>query len=106
MSTLTVTPDMSAADLYSFVRKHLEAGEHVQVIATEPFMTPAEAAATLNVSRPYVMARLKSGELRSNRKGNRHRIPVGEVERFRRLLVEDHWAAVASDVEDELFGDQ
>ena len=104
MSTLTLTTDTSDQEVLGFIRARLAAGEHVQVTATEPFMTPQEMADSLAVSRAYIMARIKTGEIVSTRRGNRHRIAAPEVERFRDTLVNQHWSLVAADVEAELFG--
>ena len=104
MSTLTLTSDTSDQVVLAFIRERLAAGEHVQVTATEPFVTPQEMADSLNVSRAYIMKKIKTGDITSTRRGNRHRISVAEVERFRNDLVGQHWSLVADDVEAELFG--
>ncbi|MCL2804137.1 MAG: helix-turn-helix domain-containing protein [Micrococcales bacterium] len=105
MSTLTLTTDTSDQEVLAFIHDRLAAGEHVQVTATEPFMTPQEVADSLAVSRAYIMTKIKAGEIVSTRRGNRHRISIGEVERFRNALVNQQWSLVADDVEAELFGD-
>lgn len=81
---MTVTESMPDNDFISFIKKHLAAGETVQVIATEPFVTPAKAADILGSSRTFVMDRIKDGSLASNRNGARHRIPLSELARFRK----------------------
>ena len=103
VTTLTVSPSVSDEAVLSFVRSRLAAGERVQITATEPFLTPQEVSESLGVSRPFIMKKLKAGELISTRRGNRHRISVGELDRFRAQMVSDHGALVAADVEAELF---
>lgn len=65
------------------IRQHLAAGEHAKVTFERPSMTPAKTAESIGVSRATIMRRIISGEIRTDRKGNRHRIPLSEVERFR-----------------------
>ena len=104
MSSLHVTPTTTDNAVLAFVRQHAAAGEHVSIVASEPFMTPAEAAASLNASRSFIMSRLRDGSIHSHRRGNRHRIPVAEVERFRAESIRQIGLDSAADVEAELFG--
>ena len=105
MSTLTVTPTTPDNAVLAFVREHTASGAHVQIVATEPYMTPAEAAEALNASRTFVMSKIRDGSIRSTRRGNRHRIPVAEVERFRAESIRQIAGDAAADVEAELFGE-
>ena len=83
-----ITPDLTDDALLSFVREHLASGEHVQITATEPFMTPQQMADSLNVSRSFIMSKITAGEIVSVKRGTRHRISVAEVERYRRQYLD------------------
>lgn len=104
MGTMHITPQTSA-DWVATIRRHLEAGEVAEVRFRPQFMTPAQLADSLGISRPAIMRRISLGELRSERHGNRHRIPMDEVERFRRAYVGEVACAAGADVEEELFGE-
>jgi excisionase family DNA binding protein len=104
MSAIEITPQ-SADDWVATIRHHLEAGEIAEVRFRRPFLTPAQLADSLGISRPAVMRRIALGELRTERHGNRHRIPMDEVDRFRRTYVREIAASSAADVGAELFGE-
>jgi len=104
MSAIEITPQ-SADDWAATIRRHLEAGEIAEVRFRRPFLTPAQLADSLGISRPAVMRRIALGELRTELHGNRHRIPLDEVDRFRRVYVREIAASSADDVEAELFGE-
>lgn len=40
VAILSVSPDVTETELLRFVRDRLAAGEHVQVVAAEPIMSP------------------------------------------------------------------
>jgi excisionase family DNA binding protein len=105
MTTLEVTPALSDASIVKFIRDHLAAGQNVQVMASEPYLTPAEVAERLGLSRAFVMNKLKEGTLASVRRGTRHRITLSEVERFRAWYTRDLVEFSAADALDDLFGD-
>jgi excisionase family DNA binding protein len=104
MSSLEITPHTDE-DWAATIRRHLEAGEIAEVRFRRPFLTPAQMAESLGVSRPAVMRRIALGQIRTERHGNRHRIPLEEVERFRHEYVREIASASAVDVEAELFGE-
>ena len=82
MSSLEILPgsDNTWADV---IREHLSRGEHARVTFEVPSMTPAQVADSIGVSRATLMRRIQAGEIRTQRRGNRHRVPLAEVERFR-----------------------
>ncbi|MCL2595394.1 MAG: helix-turn-helix domain-containing protein [Promicromonosporaceae bacterium] len=84
MSTIILTPETSEESFLNFIRERLAAGQRVQVTATEPFLTPQEMADELDVSRAFIMNKIKAGDIASTRRGSRHRISTSEVDRFRR----------------------
>jgi excisionase family DNA binding protein len=104
VTAIEITPD-TRNDWAATIRRHLDAGEVAEVRFRRPFLTPAGLADSLGISRPAIMRRIALGQLRTERYGNRHRIPMDEVERFRRQYVREIVTASASDVEAELFGE-
>jgi excisionase family DNA binding protein len=96
MSALEITPGASG-DWEAEIRRHLAAGEHARVTFERPSMTPAEMADSIGVSRATIQRRILAGEIRSERRGNRHRIPLDEVERFRRAYVREMAAGLGVD---------
>lgn len=96
MSNLEITPE-SPEPWEKIIRQHLAAGEHAKVTFERPSMTPAQMAESIGVSRATIMRRIIAGEIRTDRKGNRHRIPLSEVERFRHTYVREMAADLAVD---------
>ena len=88
MSAMEIVPDTSD-DWVTEIRRHLAAGEHVRVTFERPAMSPAQMAESIGVSRATIQRRILAGEIRSERRGNRHRIPLDEVERFRHAYVRE-----------------
>ncbi|MCL2454548.1 MAG: helix-turn-helix domain-containing protein [Micrococcales bacterium] len=97
MNALTVSPGLSDEELVRIVREREAAGQRVQIIFTEPFLTPAEAAEALGVSRTFVMNKITAGQIASTRRGTRHRIAVAEVERFRAVYIDQMTTDLAQD---------
>jgi len=106
MSIMTVTASTTDNELLKFIRDAISGGETVEITTSESFLTPAQVAQKLNVSRTFIMSNIKSGAIRSVKRGNRHRISLSECNRFRQTLIEEHCAMVADEVEAELFGNQ
>ena len=96
MSSLEITPG-SGEDWERVIRRHLAAGELAHVTFERPSMTPAEMAESIGVSRATIQRRILAGEIRSERRGNRHRIPLDEVERFRHAYVREMATDLATD---------
>lgn len=118
MSELTIPPDQVArtpvedtgelpewaTTLLQLVSAAARAGETVEVHTRVQTMTPSEVAKRLGLSTSTVSRRIKAGEIRTIKVGNRHRIPVPEYNAFRRKLmsqVVDHYA---DDLEADLVG--
>lgn len=96
MSSLEITP--ASGDAWDdVIREHLARGEHVRVTFERPTMTPAQVAEAIGVSRATIMRRILAGEIRTERRGNRHRVPLIEVERFRHAYVRAMAADLAVD---------
>jgi len=86
-----------ARTVLEFINKAGAAGEVVSLSAEEPTLTPAEMAAEIGVSRASIQRRITAGEISCKRVGNRYRIPLREVERFRARFIEDLAATLAND---------
>ena len=56
---------------------------HALAAGSDPLLTTTEAADFLGVSRPYLTRLLKAGKLPYRKKGNRHLVPAGALERFK-----------------------
>ena len=80
-----------------FLREAEEVGASVELTADVPFLTPEQAATKLGVSRPTISRRIKNGDIRAIKVGNRNRIPVTEFERFRSSYLDEMAAAMADD---------
>lgn len=80
-----------------FINRAGSSGEVVSLSAADSTMTPAQMAAEIGVSRASIQRRISAGEIAYTKVGNRYRIPLREVERFRRSFVRDLAAALADD---------
>lgn len=80
------------------IEAHLRAGDRAVVRFEREAMTPEQMAASVGLSRTAIMRRIKNGEIRTERVGNRHRIPLAEVERFRDSYRRSMVAAVADEL--------
>lgn len=72
-----------AASLTQFLEDAAEQGFSVELRAAPETMTPLQAARRLSISRSTVTRKIQEGEIAAFRVGNRYRIPVPEVERYR-----------------------
>jgi excisionase family DNA binding protein len=99
-SRYTVSYDPRAAKELSRIDK--AAGDTVTVKIETPWLSPAGAAALLNVSRSAVQKWIEQGKIATERHGTYHRIPVREVERYRaeriRGIADSDIAAVLEDM--------
>lgn len=62
----------------------MERGEEVDIVARERELTTTEAAELLNVSRPYVVQLMESGELPFRKVGSHRRVEAGDVVEYKR----------------------
>jgi excisionase family DNA binding protein len=81
----------------AFLHEATIAGASVELTADAPFMTPEEVAARLGISRSTISRRIKAGELKAVKVGNRNRIPLAEFERFRNAYLDELAGALAND---------
>lgn len=87
----------ATASVVAFLREAEKVGASVELSAEAPFLTPEEVAKQLGVSRPTISRRIKAGELKAVKVGNRNRIPVVEFERFRDAYLDELARALADD---------
>lgn len=80
-----------------FLREAEKVGASVELSAEAPFLTPEQVAKELSISRPTISRRIKSGELKAVKVGNRNRIAVAEFERFREAYLDELATALADD---------
>lgn len=81
----------------AFLREAASVGASVELTAQAPFMTPDEVAAQLGVSRPTISRRIRAGDLKAVKVGNRNRIPIAEFERFRGVYLDELANVLADD---------
>lgn len=81
----------------AFLREAEMAGASVELTADAPFLTPDEVAKQLGLSRPTISRRIKAGDLKAIKVGNRNRIPIAEFERFREAYLDEMASVLAND---------
>ena len=89
----------------AFVNRAAEAGESVTLTSRQRMLTPAQMADRLGVSRSTISRRIKSGEIKAVKVGNRNRIPYLEFERFWNETMGDIIESTWPDLDGELFGE-
>jgi len=96
---ITIPPDAKAWEntLLQRVRDAVAAGKVVRVESETPCVTPQQMADSLGVSRATIMRRIQDGEIAATKRGNRHRISVTEMERFRTVYIRELAVAFADD---------
>ncbi|MFT4163915.1 MAG: helix-turn-helix domain-containing protein [Microlunatus sp.] len=87
----------AAKSVLAFLREAERVGASVELSADAPFLTPEQVAKQLGVSRPTISRRIKAGELKAVKVGNRNRIPIVEFERFRDAYLDELASALADD---------
>jgi len=80
-----------------YINQAGSAGDVVSLTVEEHSLTPAQMAAEIGVSRASIQRRITAGQIACKRVGNRYRIPVHEVERFRAKFVQELAATLADD---------
>ena len=86
------------------IAARLDAGDRVTVTFETPSMSPREMAESMGVSRAAVQRWIAEGRVRTTRRGTYHQIELSEVERFRGEYLDHMSAAIADEVDEELFG--
>ena len=118
LSSLTINPeDVRAANhagtqppwleqVTAYVQQAAADGKTVTLTAKRRMMTPEQVADAMGVSRPTISRKIKAGEIRAVKVGNRNRIPYEEFERYWRQTMGDLVELVRDDLRDDLFGDR
>lgn len=116
-STLTIDPEdvRRGADtagrrawlerMADYVERAAADGESVTLTSKPRMMTPEEVADALGVSRPTISRKIKAGEIRAIKVGNRNRIPYDEFRRYWSQTMGDLVELVREDLEEDLFGE-
>lgn len=87
----------------SYVEQAAAAGEAVTLTAKRRMMTPEQVAEAMGVSRPTISRKIKAGEIRAVKVGNRNRIPYVEFERYWRHTMGDLVELTRDELHDDLF---
>lgn len=99
MASLTINPEdvrqgtgargAWLEQIASHVEQAAAEGEAVTLTAKRRMMTPEQIAEAMGVSRPTISRKIKAGEIRAVKVGNRNRIPYEEFERYWRKTMGD-----------------
>jgi len=96
MTTLELTRESKGWE--ELIADHIAAGDLVEVHIDTPALSPTEFGSRMGLSRTAVINWIERGKLTAEKRGTYWRIPVSEVERFRRWYL-DHMAAdLAEDI--------
>ena len=96
MTTLELTPE--SAGWVELIAERIAAGDLVEVRIDTPALSPAEFGARMGLSRTAVINWIERGKLKAEKRGTYWRIPVAEVERFRRWYLTHMAADLAEDI--------
>ena len=79
----TLEVSREALEALGDVLEVLERGNEVEVVEKEKELTTGEAAEMLNVSRPYLVDLLESGEIPFHKVGSHRRVRLADVQKYR-----------------------
>lgn len=79
----TLEVSREALEALGDVLEVLERGSEVEVVEKEKELTTGEAAEMLNVSRPYLVDLLESGEIPFHKVGSHRRVRLADVQEYR-----------------------
>jgi excisionase family DNA binding protein len=99
----TLSLPRSAVELLARVLAHMAAGQAVSVVPAHTELTTQQAAALLNVSRPYLIGLLDAGEIEYRRVGKHRRVRADSLMDYKRK--DDHARREVADKLTELNRD-
>ncbi|MCU7725652.1 excisionase family DNA-binding protein [Actinoplanes sp. KI2] len=94
-----------AVELLARVLAHMANGHSVSVVPDHAELTTQQAAELLNVSRPYLIGLLESGEIEFRKVGTHRRVMAGSLMEYkhrddlRRRVAADELAQIAQDMD-------
>ncbi len=89
----------------AYVEQAAAEGASVTLTSMQRMLTPEQVADAIGVSRSTISRKIKVGELRAVKVGNRNRVPYDEFVRFWDATMVNVVALASDDIEAELFGD-
>lgn len=98
------TPPEWLEKVAAYVQQAAAEGETVTLTAKRRMMTPEQVAEAMGVSRSTISRKIKAGDLRVVKVGNRNRVPYEEFERFWRSAMGDLVELSRDDLREDLFG--
>lgn len=112
MTSLTINPEdvrqnagprpAWLAQIATYVERAAAEGEAVTLTAKRRMMTPGQIADAMGVSRPTISRKIKAGEIRAVKVGNRNRVPYEEFERYWRKTMGDLVELTRDEMSDDL----
>jgi excisionase family DNA binding protein len=82
----TVTIPVAALNLLTEILTQMAAGNAVSVVSMKQELTTQEAADILQVSRPYLVELLESGEIPYRKVGSRRRVLTADVINYKNCI--------------------
>ncbi|MDP9027828.1 MAG: helix-turn-helix domain-containing protein [Actinomycetota bacterium] len=107
--SLTINPGRLSDDDWAVIRAFVETanreGSAVKLQTREVYLTPAQVAKRLSMSRSTVLRRIASGDLKAVKVGTHHKVSFTDFKRFSDEILRRMAEATAPDIEVELFSD-